>query len=648
MLMSFSTTSRVVVVVGLLTTGSDLAGQESISGRVLASDSVPVGAAVVELEGVDGADTTDGDGWFTFELPPATASIPAARPGAGGLSIRHGRLHVAAGRSGARVVVRSYDVGGRLVWSLTERMHGTGPYVLDLAGMEREPRGSSGHRLLRVSADGRRWLMRYALVAGGRAASGGTESVRPATVVGAAQGPGPDETSELRVAAVGFRDTTVGLSGLPDTLDPVLLAYEGSPNVYRYDSVGSILDGHLLYAPLDLDAHRDSIADLAAGRDDAAARADGSIPALPKPPRLVRSVTVSTKEELEAEIAAGGAEILLDTDLRGRGTINACGADYQVRLPAGVWVDGIRPTRSASHGPCARRMRWLGPGGMGHIDAFGGDDQHDTARGQDWVFDGVAFNENNTYSACIALAHIYRMAVVNCVIRGGPAGVTHGSPFFVWGSTDLVIANTNMMGAPDAEGDDWCIRLDPLDGAENGRVVLADVWGKSRYRNVYRGDSHTNHSLLSTPAMLTEGRTCTFINLHTSGPVRDGLASNGIYLLDVLHVLANDSFPAQSAAGFGGEVTSNPGTHLLWRARRLAFLCRETGNMSREALVLRENNADEGEDWDYGVESAEFTYDPALDPRASDIQSRIPQPPAIVSPMVGLLPVSDPRALPAP
>jgi hypothetical protein len=82
--MSFSTTSRVVVVVGLLTTGSDLAGQESISGRVLASDSVPVGAAVVELEGVDGADTTDGDGWFTFELPPATASIPAARPGAGG------------------------------------------------------------------------------------------------------------------------------------------------------------------------------------------------------------------------------------------------------------------------------------------------------------------------------------------------------------------------------------------------------------------------------------------------------------------------------------------------------------------------------------------------------------------------------------
>jgi hypothetical protein len=639
------------VLVGLLTITGDIVGQGSVTGRVLTSDSVPIGAAVIRLAGSEGTDTTDGEGWFTIELPSMTASKPAIRSGAIKLSISHGQLRIAVGSGGTAVDIGSYDVGGRLVWSHTGRTSGSVPYVIDIAGMERNGPHAPGHRLLRVVVGARRWMMRYAVVDGREVTLAGYGTIptgQTVTMVGAAQGPYPGEAAAIRMAAIGFHDTTLTLPHLPDTLDPVLLAYEGSPNVYRYDSVGSVLDAHLLYAPLDLDAHRDSIAGLVAGRADADARADGSIPALPKPPRLVRSVTVSTKESLEAEIAAGGADILLDTDLRGRGTINACGDDYQVRLPAGVWVDGIRPTRAATHGPCARRIRWLGPGGMGHVDAFGGDDQHDTARGQDWVFDGIAFNENNTFSSCIALAHVSRMAVVNSVIRGGPAGAVRGSPFFVWASTDLVIANTTMMGAPDAEGDDWCIRLDPLNGADNHRVVLADVWGASRYRNVYRGDSHTNHSILSTPAMLAEGRSCTFINLHSSGPIKDGLASDGIYLLDVRQVLATVESPPPYPAGFGGEGSGGPQTQLLWRARRLRFHCRETGTMNREILASLESNADQGEDWDYGVESAVFTFDSALDPHAADIQTRIPPPPVIVSAMVGLLPISDPRALPAP
>lgn len=365
--------------------------------------------------------------------------------------------------------------------------------------------------------------------------------------------------------------------------------------------------------------------------DDLAEQTDPTcVPASPDLPTTTRSITAATASELSAAMTQGSAAIRLTANI-GAFSLPANTRDVEVIVPQGLRLGPLY-----FGNPGIARVRFRGPG-----EVVGGW-VTDRSGATDIVFDGVRMTGQSAggYLAMWDLRDMARVAWVNTVGRNGTTQ-TSGSVFLFAHMTDVVIANSNVTGSLSGTSDDWVLR-----SSESERILIVDSWLLSRFRHNPRQSGTTRCMVgITSPGYLDTPRRTKFINVtNYLGPSDQAAATtldtDKMFYVDVDFVLDQPSNRAATVQ-FGG---SGAPEYLSrrWVFSRVHWYVFDANVMNGQKLDAREALANAGEAWTYGGPSdpgpARFFY-------STPNAVAVPPPPGIVSPLVGALPISDPRAL---
>lgn len=273
-------------------------------------------------------------------------------------------------------------------------------------------------------------------------------------------------------------------------------------------SAAAATDPHPLYPAFDriaVKAHLDSVyaAGVAAGKLPSATN-DWDTKLLATPPTqptITSTTTASTAAAVRTAALTGsegaGIRIEVTADIAGTVELQGC-TDFEIVASApGRRVGAFVFDKFNSSGQLTRRGRIIGfeVGLVQNIFGFGAESDPDV---QDITVIGCVFNGQVLNSGVVAFnpKNMHRVALINCVLRGGPPTAVEGACMLISTCRDVFVAGCNGRGAPDAVdpgADDWFSRNDGTTGYY--RYNFVDNWMKSRYRNTCRIGGGGNGSL---------------------------------------------------------------------------------------------------------------------------------------------------------
>jgi hypothetical protein len=320
----------------------------------------------------------------------------------------------------------------------------------------------------------------------------------------------------------------------------------------------------------------------------------------PALPNVTRSVTVTTRAELERECAleTGSVHIDVAADLVAEGQVHLQGSDCDIAL-----LDGAR-IGSLYLAGTPQRVRVTG-GQIGAVSNMGVDVS-------DIVFDGVAFNTGllpagSRPGMIFTLRNINRLAIINSIGRAAPTanavngGNVDGGGFFAQDVNNVLLANNNFACARTATANGWFARIE----TGSNWLVIDNMVRVYQHKMIRLSDFH-NGAGPQFDYLVARGGTWMHATYETMyDQMSHGGQSDHVFIEGVTFYV-DDATNHQVT--FGAQLDNQ--LTRSWHGTDLHWYARSERTVGDAVLAQQEGRARPGEDLQYRLGSPTYTYQP--------------------------------------